>query len=89
MPEHRLRVDALANEVAEEVHRAHRLHPRPFNSPHEGFAIIMEEVDELKAHVWMKQKDRSLRDMRKEAIEVAAMALRFALEVCDEEVGRR
>ncbi len=61
----------------------------PFNSAHEGFAILLEEVDELKAHVWTNQKRRDLEAMRKEAIQVAAMAMRFALEVCDETKGRK
>lgn len=60
-----------------------------FNSAHEGFGVLLEEVDELKAHVWMKQKNRDLVAMKKEAIQVAAMALRFALEVCDEQRGRK
>jgi NTP pyrophosphatase (non-canonical NTP hydrolase) len=60
-----------------------------FNSAHEGFGVLLEEVDELKAHVWTKQKNRDLEAMRKEAIQVAAMAMRFAMEVCDEINGRK
>lgn len=60
-----------------------------FNSAHEGFAILLEEVDELKAHVWTNQKKRDLKAMRKEAIQVAAMAVRFALDVTDETSGRK
>jgi hypothetical protein len=60
-----------------------------FNSAHEAYGVLLEEVDELKAHVWMKQKDRDLPAMRKEAMQVAAMALRFMIEVCDEERGRK
>lgn len=60
-----------------------------FNSAHEGFAVLLEEVDELKAHVWTNQKRRDLVAMQKEAIQVAAMAIRFAEEVCDEIQGRK
>lgn len=77
-----------AEEATNEVLRARELHAR-MNSAHEGFAVLLEEVEELKAHVWQKQRNRDLREMRKEAIEVAAMALAFAVEVCDEERGRR
>ena len=61
----------------------------PFNSAHEGFLILEEEVEALWAHVCTKQTKRTLLEMRKEAIQVAAMALRFASECCDEKTGRR
>lgn len=80
-------IASVAAEASDEVRRARSMWG-PFNSAHEGFAILLEEVDELKAHVWTNQKRRDLAAMRKEAIQVAAMALRFADEVCDEERGR-
>jgi hypothetical protein len=61
----------------------------PFNSAHEAFAVMSEEVTELWQHVCTKQSRRDLPAMRKEAIQVAAMALRFAIEVCTEERGRK
>lgn len=75
-------------EVRGEVARASRLWPR-FNSAHEAFAVLDEERDELWSHVKTKQSLRDLEDMRNEAIQVAAMAVRFAAEVCDAETGRK
>jgi NTP pyrophosphatase (non-canonical NTP hydrolase) len=60
-----------------------------FNSAHEGFAVLKEEVDELWDQVKVNQKKRDLTKMRDEALQVAAMALRFAAEVCTEERGRK
>lgn len=61
----------------------------PFNSAHEGYGVLLEELDELWEHVKVNQKKRDLTSMRKEAIQVAAMAMRFALEVTDEVNGRK
>ena len=55
----------------------------PMNSAHEGFAILKEEVDELWDEVKAKQGKRLVSDMRKEAKQVAAMAIRFMVDVCD------
>lgn len=49
----------------------------PFNSSHEGYAILKEEVDEL----WDEVKGNNLENARAEATQVAAMAVRFLLDV--------
>jgi hypothetical protein len=53
----------------------------PMTTAHEGYAVILEEVDELKAEVWKKHKDPAR--MREEAIQIAAMAMRFVIDICD------
>lgn len=55
----------------------------PFNSAHEGWAVIREEVDELWAEVKNDKRTQleRLDAMRDEAIQVAAMALRFIEDV--------
>jgi len=54
------------------------------NSAHEGFAILKEEVDELWEAVRMKQgSPERIKQIRKEAIQVAAMALRLIGDICD------
>ena len=52
-----------------------------FNSHHEGYAVILEELDELKSQVWLKQSHRSLVELRKEAMHVSVMALRFMVDL--------
>lgn len=81
-------VSATIYAMREELERAMKRFPA-FNSAHEGFAVLLEEVDELKKHVWQRQHARSLDEMRKEAVQVAAMAIRFAVEVCNEKRGRK
>lgn len=58
----------------------------PFNSAHEGYAVILEELDELWEEVRKKRLQRDNRKMLKEAIQVAAMGLRFAVDICSEEL---
>ena len=50
-----------------------------FASTHEGYAIILEEVDEL----WAEIKQNSNKTtMRSEAVQIAAMGLRFMVDCC-------
>lgn len=51
-----------------------------FNSPHEGWAVIREELEELWEHV---RSNTGRYSARSEAIQVAAMALRYAADLCD------
>lgn len=49
----------------------------PFNSAHEGYGVLLEEVDEL----WAEVKRNYPQGAREEAVQVAAMAVRFLLDV--------
>ncbi len=55
-----------------------------FNSANEGYDVILEELDELKEEVFKKSQERNIKNMKKEAIQVAAMAIRFITDICDE-----
>ena len=74
--------------VREELHTAQVNFPA-FNSAHEGYAVLLEEVDELWDHVKTNQKKRDIAAMHKEAIQVAAMAIRFEHDICNEGKGRK
>ena len=69
-----------ACEVAEELHLATENYG-PFASPHEGYAIIKEEVDELWDEVKRRPEVRDNARMRAEARQIAAMAIRFMLDL--------
>ena len=67
-------------DAAEELAHA-RTKFKPFNSAHEGYAVILEELDKLWREV--QSKGRTKESMRAEAVQVAAMAIRFIEDVCD------
>lgn len=51
-----------------------------FNSSHEGYAVILEELDELWEEVRMYPHS-SKELLRKEAMQIAAMAIRFMVDL--------
>lgn len=83
--EEQKRVDAfwhIADDVAEEFFAATRLFG-PFHSAHEAYGILLEEVDELWDEIKAKQGSREPEKIRKEAIQVAAMAIRLIHDICN------
>lgn len=53
----------------------------PFNSAHEGYAVILEELDELWDEVKRPAFIRDNKALKEEAVQVAASALRFLIDV--------
>src|SRR4051812_42536568 len=83
-------IDGIVAEVGEEVRRAGAVHA-PMNSEHEAKAVIEEEFDEFWELVKVNPKKlsreaqmRRLADMRKELVQVAAMAVRA---ICDLDIA--
>lgn len=70
--------DQAILEVQKELEEATSVHG-PMHSAHEGFSILLEEVDELWDEVRMKRQD--IEKMHKEAMQVAAMAIRFMIDI--------
>lgn len=79
---------AIAAEAVAEAAGAAEQWP-PFNSAHEAYAVLAEEVDELWDEVKVNQRRRDVGKMRAECVQVAAMALRFAHDICNEEAVRK
>lgn len=77
----------MFGELNEEYKKAVAMY-KPFHSAHEGFAILLEEVEELKREVFVRQSQHNYSKMRKEAIQVATMAIRFAYDICGGSIKR-
>lgn len=65
-----------SEEIAAEAMLA-RLKFNPFNSSHEGYAVLAEELDEL----WDEVKANNVEQAIEEAVQVGAMALRFIADM--------
>lgn len=73
------KADFLTAVDAEET--AARRHESTFHSLHEAYAIILEEVDELWEITRLKKRNRKPEDIRKELVQIAAMAVKAALSI--------
>ncbi len=67
------------NAAVREVLAARTKHA-PMRGAHEGYAVLLEEVDELWAEVKARKFDKI--KGRAEAKQIAAMAIAFMVEVC-------
>lgn len=76
--ENEIKLAVTLQDVKREVLSAQNNYPT-FKSPHEGFAIALEEMDGLWEEVKKKHHDNVA--MRKEAIQTAAMLTRFIVEL--------
>ena len=74
-------IDAILWEVKSELNRALDRFPS-INSPHEGKAVIEEELEELWEYV---KANRGRHPAAREgAIQVAAMAVWYVFDLCEE-----
>ena len=72
--------ESIAGDVLRELRTARTIYP-PHPSLEHSWAVLHEEFEELKAEVWRKERNRAA--VRREAIQVAAMAIRMILESVD------
>jgi hypothetical protein len=73
--------DNAMKEVAAEYRRALKKFGG-FASRHEGYAVILEELDELWAEI---KNNGTNNNVKSEAVQVAAMGIRFLVECCDKD----
>ena len=65
--------------MTDEICAARQKH-HPIHSLHEGYAVILEEMDELKEQVWLKAEKRDHANILEELVQIAAMAARVAVD---------
>lgn len=75
------RNQAIFFEIAQEMDHA-EMKFGPLKNGHEGYGVLMEEVDELWDAVKQQYSPKRTALMRKEATQVGAMAARFMKDVC-------
>ena len=66
--------------VTRELEGARSKH-KPINSVHEGYAVILEELEEFWEEVRKKRQERNVDRMFDELVQIAAMAQRTAEDV--------
>ena len=74
--------DVVFGLVADEFIRARKF--KPFNSEHEGYAVILEEMDELWDGIKNNKRTTQLERME-EAVQIAAMAVKYVTSLADYE----
>lgn len=70
----------IITDVQLEVYTSYKKYG-PQLSPHEGYAIIKEELDELFDEIRRKPGKRNKSKMRNEAKQIASAAIRFMLDL--------
>lgn len=73
------KLEILIKELRQEMKKAVAQHG-PFPTCHHGHSVILEEVDELFAEIKANRGD--LGPARREAIQIATVAIRYAFDLC-------
>lgn len=73
------RITQVVSMIHVEVLAAMEKHPK-FPTAHHGHSVIREELEELWEHV--RKDTGQLGPAKREAIQVAAMAVRYILDLC-------
>jgi hypothetical protein len=76
-----MNVDDATLAVLTELKKAMDGYPK-MASEHEGWAVILEELDELWDEIKKSPKNLNKKAMKAEAVQVCAMAMRFLVDRC-------
>jgi NTP pyrophosphatase (non-canonical NTP hydrolase) len=62
---------------------ARKKHSKPYSSLHEGYAVLLEEVEEFWQEVKKQSQDRDRLKLMQELLQIAAVAHRIAEDVVE------
>jgi NTP pyrophosphatase (non-canonical NTP hydrolase) len=80
-------VPAFLEQVIAETSRARAMH-KQYNSIHEGYAVLLEEVDEFWDEVRKRDENRSIEAIGKELVQVATVARRIHEELIQPKLNK-
>jgi hypothetical protein len=83
------RILSLLELTNAEISRSYYIFPTPLHNAHEAYGVLAEEFDEFFAYVKQKDSHRDLSGMTGELIQIAAMALRAAIDLVPDESEAR
>ena len=82
-------IEAIIDDVRVELHEAYKNFP-DFRSAHEGVAVVDEEMREFRAAAyWPHKHDDPEWAEQNEATQLAAMAIRYLVDICANEEAPR
>ncbi len=71
---------AICSDIVDEVLSSKDKH-KPFNSSHEGYAVLLEELDEVWEEIKKSKHYTLSNEAKQELIQVAAVAMRMINEL--------
>lgn len=71
----------ILNKIYDEFKRANSMYPL-FNSLHEGYAVLLEEVEELWDEIKKKPSRVNPHHINEEAIQIGAMVMKLIISNC-------
>lgn len=74
--------------VKKEITKARKKHGKQ-NSIHEGFAILLEEVDEFWEHVRAKSHQRNYAELLKELVQIGSCAQKTAEDIVIPKISQK
>lgn len=76
------KIERILQNTIDEIDRSNKIHENTFNSTHEWYGILKEEIDELWDEIKKNKSSKEITyNMRKESIQIIAVVLKGLLTI--------